>query len=322
MIWGVAAGGASTENYTGPGGFAPRGIVTGEAVTLELRAARLPSRLLAGAIDLSLVFLVGYLLLLAAGATLSHVLDTALLSAVLLVIFIAAILGYAVAMAVFNGGRTIGKLALGLRVVRDDGGPVAFRQAFTRELVGLVVEKPGPLVFTPAVICSLLREDGKRIGDLAAGTLVISDRVARVGDPLGAPQMPPQLTAWAAGLDLSRLPDDIALRARELLSRAASLRPGAREELGASMVAAVARRVSPPPPGVPGWVYLCAVLAERHRRDVIRLADGRAAVARRTSAPVSGTATHRPTISPAGRSVGTAAYDQPWPPAARWGPSR
>lgn len=292
----------------GSGGFAPGGIVTGEAVSLDLRAARLPSRLLASSIDLVIIFVVGYVLLLVVGATLQNVLDTALLSAVLLVIFLAAILGYAVAMQVFNGGRTIGKLAIGLRVVRDDGGPVAFRQAFTRELVGLVVEKPGPLFFAPAVICSLLREDGKRIGDLAAGTLVISDRVAKVGTNSSVAFMPPQLAGWAAGLDLSRLPDDVALRAREVLSRAATLRAGAREELGAAMVAAICEAVGPPPPGVPGWAFVSAVLAERRRRDMVRLATTRATAARRAGNIQPGTAS--PAAPP--REIGMAAYDQPW----------
>ena len=290
-------------NGYGSGGYAPGGVVIGEAVSLDLRAARLPSRMLASAIDLTLVFVVGYLLLLGVGAALADVVDSALLSAILIVIFVAVVLGYATAMQVFNGGRTVGKLALGLRVVRDDGGPVAFRQAFTRELVGLVVERPGPLVFAPAVICSLLREDGKRIGDLVAGTLVISDRVARVGNDSRVPPMPPQLAGWASTLDLSRLPDDVALRAREVLSRAATL--------GASMVAAVADAVGPPPPGVPGWAFVSAVLAERHRRDTIKLVGTRASVARRMSTPQPG-APSEP--APQQRSVGMAAYDQPWTP--------
>ena len=180
-----ASVGRYAGNGYGAGGYAPGGIVTGEAVSLDLRAARLPSRMIAGLIDLALDFFVVYLLLQTLGLFLATVLDTAALAAVLIVIAVAGLLGFPIAMQVFNGGRTVGKIAMGLRVVRDDGGPVAFRQAFTRELVGLVVEKPGLIIpLAPGIICSMLREDGKRIGDLAAGTLVISDRVARVGNDI------------------------------------------------------------------------------------------------------------------------------------------
>jgi len=284
------------------------GIVTGEAVALDLRPARLPSRMLAAGIDLAVQY--GVLLLvvgLLVGALASSA-DDALLQAVVVAMVVAALLGYPVAMLTFARGRTLGKMALGLRVVRDDGGPVAFRQAFVRELVGVVVEKPGLFLFAPAVVTSLVREDGKRIGDLAAGTLVVSERVALVGRPaLAAPlPMPRGLGAWAATLDLSRVPDDLALRAREFLGRADDLRPAAREAVGRSLVDAVLPLVGPPPPGTPAWAYLSAVLAERRRRDERRLAERARAAAR-----VPGLAPGQPH---AGRTVGMAAYDLPWTP--------
>jgi hypothetical protein len=79
--------------------------------------------------------------------------------------------------------------------------------------------------------------------------------------------MPPPLAAWAQTLDLSRLPDDLALSVRSFLSRAAQMSEGSRAELGNRLTAAVAAVTAPPPPpGTPGWAYLSAVLAERRRR--------------------------------------------------------
>jgi hypothetical protein len=77
--------------------------------------------------------------------------------------------------------------------------------------------------------------------------------------------MPPALAAWAAELDLTGLPDDLAATARAFLGRN-ELTPAARTEVGDRIMARFAATVAPPPPGTPGWAYLSAVLAERRRR--------------------------------------------------------
>jgi uncharacterized RDD family membrane protein YckC len=288
-------------------------LVSGEAVSIDLQPAQLASRLLSTAIDFFVSFTLAFLLLLLVAVSASSAqLDSALASTLKLLALVGGLLGYSIAMNVFCHGRTLGKIALGLRVVRDDGGPVMFRQVLIREMLGFIVEKPGPLFGVPAVVCALARQDGKRLGDLAAGTIVISERVARVGPDVAAPAMPPPLAAWASGLDLSRLPDDLALRAREVLGRASTLRPQAREELGMSITAAFARAVGPPPPGTPGWAYLSAVLAERRRRDVLRLTATQHFGAQPPE-PLG------PGWAPSGnraRELGTAAYDGAWAPPA------
>ena len=90
-------------------------------------------------------------------------------------------LGYPVAMETLTRGRTLGKMALGLRVVRDDGGPITFRQALVRGLVGLALERPGLVLlgFGPALgmIVAMFSARGKRIGDMAAGTVVLQERL-------------------------------------------------------------------------------------------------------------------------------------------------
>ena len=167
-------------------------------------------------------------------------------------------------------GRTPGKTALGLRVVRDDGGPIGFRQALVRGLVGGFLEKPGITFFVLPVVVSLLNSRSKRMGDLLAGTVVLQERLPTGGGAVA--DMPPQLAAWASTLELSRLPDGLALSARQFVSRAGQLTVPAREDLGGRLVAAV-REVTapPPPPGTPGWAFLAAVLAERRRRESGRL---------------------------------------------------
>ncbi len=292
------------------------GLVTGEAVSLDLEPGQLASRLVAAVIDL----LAEYGGLLALLLVLSLVLgpvdvDVALVAAIVVLLVALCLLGYPVLMLTFTRGRTLGKMAMGLRVVRDDGGPVAFRQALVRELVGLVVEKPGPLLGLPAVVVSLLREDGRRVGDLAAGTRVVRERVAVTGTGGYPLPMPPALAGWAAALDLSRLSDRQALVARDFLARSGTLRPEARERVGGSVVAGVATAVGATPAGVPGWVFLAAVLAERRRRDELRLAERSSLAARPPG--VAGPqqqwerfyAGQPVVVSP--RAAGTAAYDAP-----------
>ena len=245
-------------------------VVTGEAVALDLRIAQLPSRLTAAVLDLLLmVAAYGGLTAAVLYAGLSDA-DPALTAAVSLSLLVLIFLGYPVAMETLTRGRTLGKMALGLRVVRDDGGPIAFRQALVRGLVGLVLERPGLMLlgFGPAVgmTAAMFSARGKRIGDMMAGTVVLQER--QPARPQWTPVMPPPLAWWAPTLDLTRFDDALALSAREFLGRAGELSAPAREALAAELVDEVRARTRPdPPPGTPGWAYLSAVLAERRRRE-------------------------------------------------------
>lgn len=251
------------------GGWAVNELVTGEAVALDLRLAALPSRAVAAALDalaqLGLLVAIGLL------ATVGSVdLSGAAGDAIGVVLLVLVLVVYPVGFETLLRGRTPGKAAMGLRVVRDDGGPIGFRQALVRGLAGAFLEKFGITFYVLAVVLSLLHPRGKRMGDLLAGTVVVRERVpARTGVVAA---MPPPLAAWAATLELSSLPDGLALSVRQFVSRAAELTPDAREDLGGRLVAAVAAVTAPPPPpGTPGWAFLAAVLAERRRRETDRL---------------------------------------------------
>ncbi len=244
-------------------------LVTGEAVALDLRPAALPSRIIAGSIDgllqLALLFALSGL----AGALAAQASEAAA-AAMFILVLVATTIAYPVVFETLLRGRTPGKMAMGLRVVRDDGGPIGFRHAFVRGLAGAFIERPGITLFLAGVVTSLLNPQSKRVGDLLAGTVVLRERVAVRGGPVA--YMPPQLAGWAYGLDLSGLSDELALSVRQFLSRSAQLTPQARDQLGGRLLAAVTAAVTPaPPPGAPGWAVLSAVLAERRRREELRL---------------------------------------------------
>jgi len=259
-------------------------LVTGEAVALDLRPAALPSRLVSAAID-GLLQLVVLAVVGGIATAVSLDVSEAAVDALSILVLVLVLIVYPVTFETLLRGRTPGKAVMGLRVVRDDGGPIGFRQALVRGLAGAFLERPGITLFVAGVFTSLLNGQGKRVGDLLAGTVVLQERVTAKGGTVA--DMPPQLAGWAAGLDLSRLSDDVALSARQFLSRSGQLTDAAREELGGRLVAAVTDAVGSPPPGTPGWAVLSAVLAERRRREYERLAGGPSPVPPATTSPAA-----------------------------------
>ncbi|WP_307803782.1 RDD family protein [Micromonospora echinofusca] len=257
-------------------------FVTGDAVHLQLRTAQLGSRMLARLIDLVAQVAIFVTLSTATPIVILLLSQTGLVTpsedlfrATTILMVVVTVVGYPVALETLTRGRTVGKLALGLRVVRDDGGPIRFRQALTRGLVGAAIEWPGliapPLTWLGSVWAMAVSRQGRRLGDHAAGTLVIHERSPQRWGRM--PLMPPGLAAWAGTLDLAGLDDDLALAVRHFLVRVPELREPARGLLTQRLMAEVAAVVRPaPPPGVPPWAYLAAVHAERHRRARHRLA--------------------------------------------------
>ena len=278
--------------------------VTGEAVALDLRVAQFPSRTLALALDL-LLQLGAFLLLVLFASAISSKVDPAAGAAISLVSVVAIIVGLPTLIETLTRGRSLGKVAAGLRVVRDDGGPVRFRHSFVRALFMIV----DFWISTGAVglISALVSTRGKRLGDHFAGTVVIRERVPTSS---GIDQltyvMPPPLEAWAASLDLARLPDVTALQARQFLARTATIAPEVRATMGQQLAAEVSAYVAPPAPtGTPPEAYLMAVLTERLRRAT--------AARPGTLRPPTG---RSETPSASARAVGAA----PAPPAAATSP--
>jgi uncharacterized RDD family membrane protein YckC len=241
-------------------------VVTGDAVVLDVRVAQLPVRAVSALIDIS-VILVGYLVSLVLWAATLSQFDEAVSSAIMIIFTVLVLVGYPLIFETATRGRTLGKMAMGLRVVSDDGGPERFRQALFRALASVV--EIWMMVGSPAVICGMLSPRAKRIGDIFAGTVVISERGPKLSPP---PVMPPYLAWWAASLQLSGLSAEQAEIARQFLSRARQLDPQVRDQMAYRIAHDVLSRVAPPPPpGTPPQLALAAVLAERHRRELARI---------------------------------------------------
>ncbi|WP_329457577.1 RDD family protein [Streptomyces sp. NBC_01497] len=290
-------------------------LVTGEAVVLGLRPARLPTRVLAFAVD-AVVVAVAYVAVALAVAFGAGSLDDAAIAALQVASFLLVLVGVPIAVETLSRGRSLGKLACGLRVVRDDGGPIRFRHALVRGAVGAV-----ELLFSFGVIAciaSLVSERGRRIGDVFAGTLVVRERVPAARSA-AAPPPPHWLVGRFGELDLSAVPEGLWLSVRQYLTRMGQLDAAVSRSMATRLANDVAARTGAPAPGgVPPAAYLAAVLQERQVRDARRAfgeggspASGRPSVAAAVpggtpvagGASAAGGALWAPAVLPAGPPV-------------------
>ena len=223
------------------GGQGYERIVTPEAVAIELDVAGLGSRGIAIGIDmviqtivmLAIVFLVIALELGDVGTQ--------------VILAVSFPLVFWVYFFVFEGlwrGRTPGKRAMRLRAVRVNGQPMSGAQMFVRNLIRIVDFLP--TAYAIGAVVMVISTRSQRLGDLAAGTLVIREARALSVSPIAPPPPPP-----AGSVDARHRDDDRgAVPARPLVPRAAdTLDPTARVHL-ASQVASVLRPIVRPPSGI------------------------------------------------------------------------
>lgn len=240
----------------------PDALVTGEAVTLDLPMASLPLRMVATMIDIA-VTITALVALAVIASIASFSLSEALATALAIAVGAAVLVGVPTTVETLTRGQSAGKRVMGLRVVRDDAGAISFQHAFVRALLGVV--EIYALSGTPAVLTAALHPRGKRLGDLAAGTYVVRDRVSWTPGP--PPMMPPALAAWAASSDLRPMRPELSVAVRQFLDRRSTLSPETAVVLEARLLTeALAHVHPPPPPDAPGDAVLAAMLAERRRR--------------------------------------------------------
>lgn len=238
-------------------------IILGEGVAIDSGAAPVTLRIGSGLIDL-LVYGAAFVGLLYFTAPLVARSNEALAAAIVVALVVLAFVVVPASVETLTRGLSAGRLAVGLRIVRDDSGPVTARHAFGRALVGfLEIFATLGLV---AVAASMVSERGKRLGDMLVGTYAMRTRGGRTMLPPVV--MPYSLAEWASTADISRLPDGLALTARLFLARTATMEPATRARLGSVIGARVLEHVAPPPPpGTHPETVTAAVLATRRDRE-------------------------------------------------------
>src|SRR6267143_119023 len=153
------------------------GVETPEHVEVRLELAGVGSRVAAALLDTILLYL-SLLLLIIVGSNVAGVDGAAggWFTAVVILLLFVLIWGYFAAFEAWNDGRTPGKQALGIRVVMDTGRPVTVGAAVVRNLVRLLDCYFPLLPVLPALLLMFLNKSNKRLGDMAAGTIVVRDR--------------------------------------------------------------------------------------------------------------------------------------------------
>jgi uncharacterized RDD family membrane protein YckC len=179
-------------------------------------------------------------------------------------------------------GRSLGKLAVGARIVRADGGASGFRQAFIRALLG--VFELWMTLGAVAAIVGAFAPRSQRLGDLLAGTYAERTRTPPL--PPTDLAVPSGLEAWAELADVARLPDRLARRVAQFMASAPRLVPAARTRAAASLAGEVAEFVSPLP-AVPPETLLAGVIAVRRARE-LRALEGQAVRVARLTAGTDG----------------------------------
>ncbi len=171
-------------------------VSTPERVSFQYPVAGLGSRFLAQVIDMAVLVAIFVVLLSGANALGKTTRDQRLALLIVVMVSFVLLFGYFWALEAVWSGQTLGKRALRLRVVGDQGQPLRFSQAAIRNLVRIVDFLP--VGYAIGVMAIFLNVRNKRLGDFAAGTLVVRER-ERVSlfDLASLPPPAPQLTAGA-----------------------------------------------------------------------------------------------------------------------------
>ena len=250
------------------------GVETPEHVDVRFELAGFGSRLAAGLLDL-LLLMFGFFLLWMGGASIvGGVLSRGTLqswvTALLILLSFCLAWGYYTLFEALNGGRTPGKQALGIRVVMDTGRSLTTHAAVVRNLVRFIDCFFPPFFFIPGIVAIAVHESNKRLGDMAAGTIVVRDRPtdwtlgATAGEAARATAVEPVETG----------PPDLSEEEFRLLDRFLGRLNDLTPEVQVRMTADLVQRFESRIPRRTGdlQAYLVAVFAEEQRRRRSRFA--------------------------------------------------
>ena len=238
-------------------------IPTPEGVELELVLAGVGSRLVATLVDSVIQGFVYFafvvIQVLVGGDAGGGFVAAGAVVAGFLVLF-----GYHVAFETLASGRTPGKRAAGLRVVRVGGGPVGFLPSAVRNLLRLVDMQPG-LLYAVGATSIVVSARNQRLGDLAAGTLVVRER--RVPLPAIRPATPDVVAADRyAAWDVSSVTPFELVTVRRFLERRWHLDPGARHRLSWELAERLRPKVAGAPPDLHPEQFLEALAEAKASR--------------------------------------------------------
>ncbi|HZQ26879.1 MAG TPA: RDD family protein [Acidimicrobiales bacterium] len=236
-------------------------VATPEGVTLQFTLAGVGSRFVAALIDTTIQFAVfGAMLLLAFVVRGLGPVVTALVVVLGFLVF----LGYDIMFETLASGRTPGKRWTGLRVVKEGGAPVTFLTSAVRNVLRLVDILPTSYIV--GIVCVLASSKNQRLGDMAAGTLVVRERKASIeGDSWSLPVATSarvDVDTW----DVSGVTADEMAAVRQFMDRRPTLTPDARTRIGRELAVRLWPKVVGPAESMGAEAFLEALLAAKATR--------------------------------------------------------
>jgi uncharacterized RDD family membrane protein YckC len=245
----------------------PTGIVTPEAVVLDLQSAGFASRVAAGLIDLVIELIAAMIILVILGvAALGGSSDSFIQTAAAFVLF-ALLFGYPILFETLMRGQTPGKAALKIRAVTIEGAPITLREAALRAMGG-VVDRLLPPGGITGVLFVLATPRQQRVGDLIAGTIVIRDPQQYVPPPALWFSPPWGFEDYAASIDPTSITVEQYTVIRSFLTRVNTLAPVARRALAVDLADRLGSAIGTPRHSnvAPETYLLCAI--SRYQRSV------------------------------------------------------
>jgi len=239
-------------------------VLTGEAVALDVQPIGLLLRAAGGAIDLLASFglLIVFSLCMGALANAGLVDDAGWrISTIAMTVVVFVVVPTAV--ETLTRGRSLGKLAVGGRIVRNDGGSIGFRHAFIRALLGVL--ECFMTFGSVALVVGMFTPRAQRLGDLVAGTY--SERTRTPALPPAERALPFGMEGWASIADVARIPDRLARRLSQFVGSAEKMVPASRARVAAELADEVIPFVSPVP-SVDPETLVRAVVAVRREREL------------------------------------------------------
>jgi uncharacterized RDD family membrane protein YckC len=226
-------------------------VLTPERITLQYDVAGIGSRSAAALIDtaiqvavLTLLTVIVVLVARLVGTSAQSLdlpdastLGVTVMIALFVVLVFAVLFGYYILFEIIWNGQTPGKRTLGLRVLRENGYPLRAGDATVRNLVRIVDGPPFGAVVGLTVM--LFNKQSRRLGDFAAGTIVVREGTRRGVAALTTPA--PAGADGAAGAGPLLSPADATL-VRDFLVRRDRLDPGSRHRLAERLADALAAR--------------------------------------------------------------------------------
>jgi uncharacterized RDD family membrane protein YckC len=240
-------------------------VATPEGVTLQFTLAGVGSRFAAALIDSLIQFAVFLAITL-----LAVVLPTnGPVRAAIVIAGFLVFLAYDILFETLASGRTPGKRWSGLRVVTTDGAPVTFRTSSIRNVLRLVDILPGSYLI--GIVAVLASSKNQRLGDMAAGTLVVRERKAA---PDGGGSVPswtvtppraasPDVDTW----DVSTVTAEEVAAVRQFMARRDSLEDEARSRIARELASKLWPKVVGPHEPMSAEAFLADLLAAKAARS-------------------------------------------------------